>query len=304
VRLQIQLLQEPAVAQDPAESVERLVVDGADKAGVQQQFNAASLNGRATAARMAAATAPAAATAAATAVAGGQGRVAGSAKAAAEVGQVLAGERESTSSPAGPAQDHAWDTAGQRGHSRTSALSATAAAEVMHANTGARRLKSDFASLIATLPDVESLMSEGPSSITGGNSLLTAAEAQADAAVAVAIRPLGSSAVAGTGGNTGGITGLSPLAANCFYLPVEICLIMRRGNLQVVAYAYPYVLGYLAVAAINIMQTLMTATKTGALVLDAQLLVILAQQLCLVVALLGGLGLVVSLDRLYRMLPM
>lgn len=269
--------------------------EGAGSAVAQQQPNSAGSHGRTTAPQMAAATAPAVA-------AGVQDRLAGVADAAPGSGQTVHGDLYQRVSRATgvshlSSQDQAWGTARQLGHNSESGLTATPAVKAIHSSTGGRRLKSDFASLLANLPDVESLMSEEVGSM---NSLFTAAQAPATAAVAVATSPPGS----GAGGNPRGLTGRSGLAANCFYLPVELCLMIRGGNLQSIGFAYPYVLGYMPVVAINILQTLMSASKTGALVLDAQLLLILAQQFCLVVALLGGLGLVISLDRLYRMLPM
>lgn len=151
----------------------------------------------------------------------------------------------------------------------------TAAADAVSRSSG-RRLMSQFG---LGLPDLEALLSDDPTSLE--NSAAAVSDRSPDTT-----------------------TGPSPLSANCFSLPVELCIAIRRANLHSIAFAYPYVLGYLAVTLASLMQTLLAATQAGTMVVDANLALTLAQQASLIVALLGGMGIVVQVDRLYRMLPM
>lgn len=159
----------------------------------------------------------------------------------------------------------------------------TAAADAVSRSSG-RRLMSQFG---LGLPDLEALLSDDPTSLEN---------------FAAVMQPTSAAAVSDRSPDT--TTGPSPLSANCFSLPVELCIAIRRANLHSIAFAYPYVLGYLAVTLASLMQTLLAATQAGTMVVDANLALTLAQQASLIVALLGGMGIVVQVDRLYRMLPM
>lgn len=159
------------------------------------------------------------------------------------------------------------------------------------------------ASSAASLSDLtEALMSFDTSTSLTGQNAAAAAAVLGSSAPAVG----SSSGAATTSGVGGGAAAGNNLAINCFSLPIELCIALRRANLDVARWAYPYVLGYLAVAWAGLLQTLLAATSAvpGQLVLDAQLLLVLCQQATLIVALLGGLMIVATADRLYRMLPM
>lgn len=159
-----------------------------------------------------------------------------------------------------------------------------AVAEAVGSRSSGKRLMSQFG---LGLPDLEALLSDSPTSLEN---------------FAAVMQPASTAAVPERSPNTS--KGPSPLSANCFSLPVEICIAICRANLNSIAFAYPYVLGYLAVTLASLMQTLLAATQAGTMVIDANLALTLAQQVSLIVALLGGVGIVVEVDRLYRMLPM
>lgn len=186
-------------------------------------------------------------------------------------------------------------------NSQVITTSPAAEPETLRSRSAGRRLMSDFgASLLGPVGaslDTEALLSDDANGLTSFRAALVPVSTEQ-----TALQPR----AAGTGrtGGAGGSGGLNSLSNNCFLLPVELCIAIRRANLNVATYAYPYVLGYLAVAMISLWQTLIAATAAGSLVIDAQLLLTLGQQFSLVVALLGGLGVVVSVDQLDRILPM
>jgi hypothetical protein len=168
-----------------------------------------------------------------------------------------------------------------------SVLATTAADAAGSRSSSGRRLLSTSHFGLG-LPDLEALLSEDPTDLES---------------FAAAMQPA-SMAAAASERSSQTSTGPSPLAANCFSLPVEVCIAIRRANLNSIAFAYPYVLGYLVVALSSLMQTLLAATRAGAVVIDVNLVLTLAQQASLIVALLGGLGIVVEVDHLYHILPM
>jgi hypothetical protein len=163
-------------------------------------------------------------------------------------------------------------------------------------------MQQDFAAEISVLsptglPDLEVLMSEDTSA-------LKAFIVQQPTATAMDSSSSGGSSGAGGSGSSGGRA--IGQAVNCFDLPIELCVALRRGNLQTIKYVYPYVLGYLVVAWDGLLQTLLAALSAtpGQLVIDAQLVLLLLQQAAVLIALFGGLGIVITVDYLYGMVPM
>ena len=170
-------------------------------------------------------------------------------------------------------------------------------------HAGRKLMQQDVAAQIsvlspAGLPDLEILMSEDTSA-------LDAFIVQQPTATRTDSSPSTSSnsGAGGSGSSGGGAVGQ---AVNCFDLPIELCIALRRGNLVSIKYVYPYVLGYLVVAWDGLLQTLLAALSAtpGQLVIDAQLALVLLQQAALLVALFGGLGIVITVDYLFGMVPM
>jgi hypothetical protein len=134
------------------------------------------------------------------------------------------------------------------------------------------------------------------------NAVLTQqSTATAAAAVGAAAAAVGGGSSA-SGGTFGAAT--NPMALNCFSLPIELCVGIRRGNLESIKYAYPYLFGYYTLVLIQLYQTIMNASSTGTMVVDAQLLLSLLEQMSTLTALNGGLVTLVTADRLMQMMPM
>lgn len=177
----------------------------------------------------------------------------------------------------------------------------TAAADAVGSRSSGRRLM-QFG---LGLPDLEALLSDDPSSLESFAAVMQPAASTTNLEkFAAVMQPASTAAVPERSSDTSTDPD-NPLSANCFSLPVETCIEIRRANQASVAFAYPYVLGYLAATLASLMQTLLSATQAGAMVIDAKLALTLAQQVSTIVALLGGMGTVVNVDRLFRlMLPM
>jgi hypothetical protein len=226
------------------------------------------------------------------------------------------GINQASSQPSATAAGSA--TMAQGGSTAGTAAPGSQAAHAQQSSS--RKLQFDLSVLSASLPDLEVLLAEDYQTMASSLRLqpvtqtaVLASDASHAGTVltqqstATAIAPVGAApggSVSSAAGGTSG-TAINPsMTANCFSLPIELCVLLRRGNMDSVHYAYPYLFGYYALVLIQLFQTIMNASSTGTMVVDAQLLLGLLEQLSTLVALNGGLGTLVNADYLMHMMPM